>query len=106
MCYIGLERIITVQPDECLFNVCLCVYVIVQSINDELSASLATADELSREFSSLLSEATPVVQTTTSEVQNYLLPLNETYYATFYNMQYKSQVSPECVCEVSTQDTP
>lgn len=38
-----------------------------QSINDELSASLATADELSREFSSLLSEATPVVQTTTSE---------------------------------------
>ncbi|XP_052008831.1 relA-associated inhibitor-like isoform X2 [Xyrauchen texanus] len=36
-----------------------------QSINDELSASLATADELSREFSSLLQEATPVVQTTT-----------------------------------------
>ncbi len=106
MCYIGLERIITVHPAGCLFNVCLCVYVIVQSINDELSASLATADELSREFSSLLSEATPVVQTTTSEVQNYLLPLNETYYATFYNMQYKSQVSPECVCEVSTQDTP
>ncbi|XP_050991727.1 relA-associated inhibitor isoform X2 [Labeo rohita] len=39
-----------------------------QSINDELNASLATADELSREFSSLLSEATPVVQTTTSEI--------------------------------------
>ncbi|XP_048023857.1 relA-associated inhibitor isoform X2 [Megalobrama amblycephala] len=38
-----------------------------QSINDELSASLATADELSREFSSLLSEATPVVQTTTAQ---------------------------------------
>ncbi|XP_043120737.1 relA-associated inhibitor isoform X2 [Puntigrus tetrazona] len=38
-----------------------------QSINDELSASLATADELSREFNSLLSEATPAVQTTTSE---------------------------------------
>uniref|UniRef100_A0A671RP60 RelA-associated inhibitor-like n=1 Tax=Sinocyclocheilus anshuiensis TaxID=1608454 RepID=A0A671RP60_9TELE len=38
-----------------------------QSINDELNASLATADELSREFSSLLSEATPAVQTTTSE---------------------------------------
>ncbi|XP_026143425.1 relA-associated inhibitor isoform X1 [Carassius auratus] len=38
-----------------------------QSINNELSASLATADELSREFSSLLSEATPVIQTTTSE---------------------------------------
>ncbi|XP_016430939.1 relA-associated inhibitor-like isoform X2 [Sinocyclocheilus rhinocerous] len=38
-----------------------------QSINDELNASLATADELSREFSSLLSDATPVVQTTTSE---------------------------------------
>ncbi|XP_016099719.1 relA-associated inhibitor-like isoform X2 [Sinocyclocheilus grahami] len=38
-----------------------------QSINDELNASFATADELSREFSSLLSEATPGVQTTTSE---------------------------------------
>lgn len=38
-----------------------------RSINDELSASLATADELSREFSSLLSEATPVVQPTTTE---------------------------------------
>ncbi|XP_042631042.1 relA-associated inhibitor-like isoform X1 [Cyprinus carpio] len=38
-----------------------------QSINDDLNASLATADELSREFSSLMSEATPVVQTTTSE---------------------------------------
>ncbi|XP_051580595.1 relA-associated inhibitor-like isoform X2 [Myxocyprinus asiaticus] len=38
-----------------------------QSINDELSASLATADELSREFSSLLQEATPVVQTTTEQ---------------------------------------
>ncbi|KAL1256661.1 hypothetical protein QQF64_012206 [Cirrhinus molitorella] len=38
-----------------------------QSMNDELNASLATADELSREFSSLLSEATPVGQTTTVE---------------------------------------
>ncbi|XP_051512800.1 relA-associated inhibitor isoform X2 [Myxocyprinus asiaticus] len=38
-----------------------------QSINDELSASLTTADELSREFSSLLQEATPVVQTTTEQ---------------------------------------
>lgn len=46
------------------------VYIVVQSINDDLNASLATADELSREFSSLMSEATPVVQTTTSEVQN------------------------------------
>ncbi|XP_056334183.1 relA-associated inhibitor [Danio aesculapii] len=35
-----------------------------QSINNELNASLATADELSREFSSLLTEAAPVVQTT------------------------------------------
>ncbi len=70
MCYIGLEWIVTVHTVGCLFNVCLCVYVVVQSINDELSASLATADELSREFSSLMSEATPVVQTTTSEVQN------------------------------------
>ncbi len=26
--------------------------------------------------------------------------------AYFYNMQYKSQVSPECVCEVSAQNTP
>ncbi|XP_056126187.1 relA-associated inhibitor isoform X2 [Rhinichthys klamathensis goyatoka] len=38
-----------------------------QSINDELNASLATADELSREFSSLLSEATPVAQTTSAQ---------------------------------------
>ncbi|KAG1944650.1 relA-associated inhibitor isoform X2 [Pimephales promelas] len=38
-----------------------------QSINDELNASLATADELSREFSSLLSEATPVAQTTSAK---------------------------------------
>ncbi|XP_077050666.1 relA-associated inhibitor [Siphateles boraxobius] len=38
-----------------------------QSINDELNASLATADELSREFSSLLSEATPVAQTPTAQ---------------------------------------
>ncbi len=27
--------------------------------------------------------------------------LKEAYYDPFYNMQYKSQVSPECVCEVS-----
>ncbi|CAM4583824.1 unnamed protein product [Leuciscus chuanchicus] len=38
-----------------------------QSINDELNASLATADELSREFSSLLSEATPIAQPTTAQ---------------------------------------
>ncbi|XP_051953078.1 relA-associated inhibitor-like isoform X2 [Xyrauchen texanus] len=37
------------------------------SINDELSASLTTADELSREFSLLLQESTPVVQTTTEQ---------------------------------------
>ncbi len=30
----------------------------------------------------------------------------QTYYAPFYNMQYKSLVSPECVCEVSAQNTP
>lgn len=52
-----------------IYSMFVCVYVIVQSINDELNASLATADELSREFSSLLSEATPVVQTTTAQVQ-------------------------------------
>lgn len=40
---------------------------IFQSINDDLNASLATADELSREFSSLLQEATPAVQTTTAQ---------------------------------------
>ncbi|KAK7160072.1 hypothetical protein R3I93_007889 [Phoxinus phoxinus] len=38
-----------------------------QSMNDELNATLATADELSREFSSLLSEATPVAPTTTAQ---------------------------------------
>ncbi len=32
--------------------------------------------------------------------------LKEPYYAPFYNMLYKSQVSPECVCEVSAQNTP
>ncbi|KAA0714853.1 RelA-associated inhibitor [Triplophysa tibetana] len=39
----------------------------IQSINDDLNASLATADELSREFSSLMQEATPAVQTTTAQ---------------------------------------
>ncbi len=32
--------------------------------------------------------------------------LKKTYYAPFYTMYYKSQVSPECVCEVSVQNTP
>lgn len=50
------------------FNLRFCVYVLVQSINDDLNASLATADELSREFSSLMQEATPAVQTTTAQV--------------------------------------
>ncbi|CAL8363758.1 unnamed protein product [Merluccius merluccius] len=36
--------------------------MLFQSINDDLNASLATADELSREFSSLLHEVTPPPQ--------------------------------------------
>ncbi len=32
--------------------------------------------------------------------------LKETYYAPFYNMLYKSLVSPEGVCEFSAQNTP
>lgn len=36
---------------------CLCGLCSVESINDDLNASLATADELSREFSSMLNEA-------------------------------------------------
>lgn len=35
----------------------LCGLYSVQTINDDLNASLATADELSREFNSLLMEA-------------------------------------------------
>lgn len=41
---------------------------LLQSINDDLNASLATADELSREFSSLLQEAAPAVPSTTSQI--------------------------------------
>ncbi|TRZ04057.1 hypothetical protein DNTS_013804 [Danionella cerebrum] len=41
--------------------------LLFQSINNDLNASLATADELSREFSSLLSEAAPVGQTPTAQ---------------------------------------
>ncbi len=32
--------------------------------------------------------------------------LKGTYYAPFYNMYYKFKVSPECVCEISVQNTP
>jgi len=36
---------------------CLCVLCPVQTINDDLNASMATADELSKEFNSMLKEA-------------------------------------------------
>uniref|UniRef100_A0A3Q3J9E9 SH3 domain-containing protein n=1 Tax=Monopterus albus TaxID=43700 RepID=A0A3Q3J9E9_MONAL len=41
----------------------------VQTINDDLNASLATADELSREFNSLLKEVSPSNNSTTSASQ-------------------------------------
>ncbi|XP_076590365.1 relA-associated inhibitor [Chaetodon auriga] len=43
--------------------------MLFQSINDDLNASLATADELSKEFSSLLEEASPNNNNTTSGPQ-------------------------------------
>lgn len=41
------------------------VFPEVQSINDDLNASLATADELSKEFNSLLKEASSEKKTGT-----------------------------------------
>ncbi len=38
--------------------------------------------------------------------KNPMRVLKETYYAPFYNMLYKSLVSPEGVCEFSAQNTP
>lgn len=39
------------------------MFPIVQSMNEELNASLATADELSRQFDSLLKEVAPETNT-------------------------------------------
>ncbi|KAI3354024.1 hypothetical protein L3Q82_018589, partial [Scortum barcoo] len=52
-------RVLTHMGVLCYANClwCLCGLHSVQSINDDLIASLATADELSKEFSSLLNEA-------------------------------------------------
>ncbi len=36
----------------------------------------------------------------------HLRRIKGTYYVPFYKIYYKSQVSPECVCEMSAQSTP
>lgn len=47
----------------------LCGLCSVQTINDDLNASLATADELSREFNSMFKEASSNNDTTKSGSQ-------------------------------------
>ncbi|XP_068569740.1 relA-associated inhibitor isoform X3 [Cebidichthys violaceus] len=48
--------------------------MLFQTINDDLNASLATADELSREFNSLLKEASSDNNNTKSQVRTYTPP--------------------------------
>ncbi len=49
----------------------VCGFFSVQSINDDLNASLATADELSKEFNSLLKEASSNTNTSGSQVHTH-----------------------------------
>ncbi len=73
-------------------------------------AQQASAQELQA-----LKESLNQSENRTRELEGHLENLNRvsslpslkgTYYAPLYKMYYKSQVSPECVCEVSAQNTP
>ncbi|XP_056622719.1 relA-associated inhibitor [Triplophysa dalaica] len=75
---------------------------IFQSINDDLNASLATADELSREFSSLMQEATPTVETTTAQSSTPKTPKSSNGSSSFYSANKNGNESNMSFPQTST----
>ncbi|KAM9318011.1 relA-associated inhibitor [Pholidichthys leucotaenia] len=77
--------------------------MLFQAINDDLSASLATADELSREFDSLLKEASSNDNNTESEPQTISTVSREKPHSSWSST---SSVSIPVLSFTSTNDSP